>query len=61
MILGMRCTKEGDFCMAVAEMARRAKTSGNPHFLVNVTDFDFYGFKISIWVPLSPIGPQKLS
>ena len=35
------------------------KTSGNLHFRVNITDFGFNGFNTSIWVPLSPLGPQK--
>ena len=26
---------------------------------VNVIDFEFFGFNVSIWVPWSPLGPKK--
>ena len=36
-----------------------AKRLQNLHFRVNIPDFGFNGFNTSIWVLLSPLGPQK--
>ena len=39
--------------------ARIAKNVKKPPLTVNVIDFDFLGFNVSIWVPWSPFGPKK--
>ena len=39
--------------------ARIAKNVKKPPLTVNVIDFEFFGFNVSIWVPWSPLGPKK--
>ena len=39
--------------------ARIAQNVKKPPLTVNVTDFEFFGFNVFIWVPQSPIGPKK--
>ena len=39
--------------------ARIAQNVKKPPLTVNVVDFEFFGFNVSIWVPWSPLGPKK--
>ena len=39
--------------------ARIAQNVKKPPLSVNVIDFEFFGFNVSIWVPRSPLGPKK--
>ena len=40
--------------------ARIAQNVKKPSPTVNVIDFEFFGFYVSVWVPWSPLGPKKL-
>ena len=39
--------------------ARVVQNVKKPPLTVNVIDFEFFGFNVSIWVPWSPLGPKK--
>ena len=39
--------------------ARIAQNVKKPPLTVNVIDFEFFGFNVSIWVPWSVLGPKK--
>ena len=39
--------------------ARIAQNVKKPPLTVNVINFEFFGFNVSIWVPWSPLGPKK--
>ena len=39
--------------------ARIAQNVKKPPLTVNVIDFEFFGFNVSICVPWSPLGPKK--
>ena len=36
-----------------------AQNVKKPSLTVNVINFDFFGFNVSIWVSWSPLGPKK--
>ena len=39
--------------------ARISQNVKKPPLTVNVINFEFFGFNVSIWVPWSPLGPKK--
>ena len=39
--------------------ARIAQNVKKPPLTVNVIDFEFFDFNVSIWVPWNPLGPKK--
>ena len=39
--------------------AKIAQNVKKPSLTVNVIDFDFFGFNVSMWVLWNPLGPKK--
>ena len=39
--------------------ARIAQNVKKPPLSMNIIDFEFFGLNVSIWVPWSPLGPNK--